>query len=97
MSDGIASDGINAFTLSWVQGHLRGDTAERGSFGKLQFSLLRLQHLSRTFSLYTALQGQLTDGNLDSSERFSLGGPSAASAWRTGDHATSDKERTPRT
>lgn len=170
--DGVGGGGINAFTLNWVQGHLRGDTAEGGSFGKLQFSLLRLQHLNRTFSLYTALQGQLTDGNLDSSERFSLGGPyairsypvgeasadegvvvttelryqwrpawrfktfadagyarlvrhpehagnhhrnlsgvglgtdwqphprltvSAASAWRTGDHATSDKERTPRT
>src|SRR5690606_40446952 len=47
--DGVGGGGINAFTLNWVQGHLRGDTAEGGSFGKLQFSLLRLQHLNRTF------------------------------------------------
>src|SRR5690606_39465281 len=47
--DGVGGGCINAFTLNWVQGHLRGDTAEGGSFGKLQFSLLRLQHLNRTF------------------------------------------------
>lgn len=83
--DGLGGGGVNAFSVSWVQGHLRGDADSDGSFGKLQASVLRLQRLSQRFSLYTALQGQATDGNLDSSEKFSLGGAYGVRAYPVGE------------
>ncbi|MBU3068818.1 ShlB/FhaC/HecB family hemolysin secretion/activation protein [Aestuariicella sp. G3-2] len=83
--DTFGGGGVNAFNVSWVQGHLRGDSIDRGSFGKLQFSLLRLQYLTNQLSLYTALQGQWTDGNLDSSEHLSLGGPYTIRGYPAGE------------
>lgn len=83
--DTVGGGGVNAFNVSWVQGHLRGDSIDRGSFGKLQFSLLRLQYLTSKLSLYTALQGQWTDGNLDSSEHLSLGGPYTIRGYPAGE------------
>ncbi|UJJ30660.1 ShlB/FhaC/HecB family hemolysin secretion/activation protein [Halopseudomonas maritima] len=83
--DTVGGGGVNAFNVSWVQGHLRGDSIDRGSFGKLQFSMLRLQHLANQLSLYTALQGQWTDGNLDSSEHLSLGGPYTIRGYPAGE------------
>lgn len=83
--DTVGGGGVNAFNVSWVQGHLRGDSIDRGSFGKLQFSLLRLQYLTNQLSLYTALQGQWTDGNLDSSEHLSLGGPYTIRGYPAGE------------
>lgn len=83
--DTFGGGGVNAFNVSWVQGHLRGDSIDRGSFGKLQFSLLRLQYLTNQLSFYTALQGQWTDGNLDSSEHLSLGGPYTIRGYPAGE------------
>lgn len=83
--DSLGGGGVNAFSLNWVHGHLRGDSADLGSYDKLQYSLLRLQRLTGPFSLYTAVQGQVTDGNLDSSEHLSLGGPFAVRGYPAGE------------
>lgn len=83
--DGFGGGSVNAFSASWVQGRIKGDVPESGSFGKLQVSLLRLQRLGDRFSLYTALQGQTTGDNLDSSEKLSLGGAYGVRAYPSGE------------
>lgn len=61
---------------------LTADTA--GQFRKLTFSALRLQNLSESFQLYTQLNGQWASGNLDSSEKFGIGGPYGVRAFAPG-------------
>lgn len=56
-------------------------TRADGRFAKLNYSLSRLQALNARFSLYGALAGQWADRNLDSSERFYLGGPQGVRAY----------------
>ncbi|VEA61575.1 Heme/hemopexin transporter protein huxB precursor [Serratia plymuthica] len=61
---------------------LTADTA--GTFSKMTFSALRLQNLSDRFQLYAQLSGQWAPGNLDSSEKFSIGGPYGVRAFAPG-------------
>lgn len=61
---------------------LTADTA--GQFRKLTFSALRLQNLSERFQLYAQLNGQWASGNLDSSEKFGIGGPYGVRAFAPG-------------
>ncbi|BCD85235.1 hypothetical protein PSm6_16420 [Pseudomonas solani] len=90
--DDLLGGGINSFALGWSQGSLTLDGAQaqrtddatagtRGRFHKLNPSLVRLQRLSDRFSLYTQLQGQWADGNLDSSEKLYLGGAYGVRAY----------------
>ncbi len=94
--DLLLGGGVNSFALAWSQGSLNidGATAQRiddltagtaGRFHKLNPSLVRLQRLSDRFSLYTQLQGQWADGNLDSSEKISLGGAYGVRAYPQGE------------
>lgn len=46
-----------------------------GRFAKVAASVSRLQNLSPKTTLWLSLSGQVSDKNLDSSEKFSLGGP----------------------
>ncbi len=52
-----------------------------GVFNKLHYSLSRQQVLDNNWSLYAALSGQWADTNLDSSEKFYLGGASGVRAY----------------
>jgi hemolysin activation/secretion protein len=52
-----------------------------GSYTKLGWNLARLQRLSHATTLWVSLSGQLASKNLDSSEKLSLGGPSAVRAY----------------
>ncbi len=52
-----------------------------GSFRKLTTQFARLQRLTDRLSLRAAVGVQLTDGNLDASEKLSLGGPRAVRAY----------------
>lgn len=57
-----------------------------GRFAKLSGSLGHLVPLGATkWSLATNLSGQFANGNLDSSERFSLGGPNGVRAYPVGE------------
>ncbi|MFC0708151.1 ShlB/FhaC/HecB family hemolysin secretion/activation protein [Azorhizophilus paspali] len=62
----------------------------QGSFNKWNPAILRLQRLTEGLSFYIHLQAQLSDGNLDSAEKFWLGGPYGVHAYpqgeATGDH-----------
>lgn len=88
--------GVNSFALAWSQGSLNIDGAlnqnidnltagTQGRFHKLNPSVVRLQRLTERFSLYGQLQGQWADGNLDSSEKMSLGGAYGVRAYPQGE------------
>ncbi|WP_129640872.1 ShlB/FhaC/HecB family hemolysin secretion/activation protein [Peristeroidobacter agariperforans] len=56
-----------------------------GGFSKIGYGLARLQRLSDRVSMFGAINGQLTGDNLDSSERFILGGPTGVRAYPVGE------------
>jgi len=56
-------------------------TRTAGSYHKLSFSAGRQQAITSRFSLYADLSGQLSNKNLDSSEKFYLGGPIGVRAY----------------
>jgi hemolysin activation/secretion protein len=56
----------------------------RGVYDKFTLSVARLQSLSPSNSVYVALNGQLANKNLDSSEQNFLGGPNSVRAYDVG-------------
>src|SRR5690606_18675961 len=91
--DGLGGGGFNVYNLSLVGGQLdlSGNAEDRandansaqrhGSFQKLAWSLGRLQRLTGDTTLWLSARGQFAGDNLDSSEGFSLGGPTAVRAY----------------
>lgn len=90
--DGLGGGGLTQASLMWSQGQLAFDSpgAEAidaqgaktaGSYSKLYLTAERQQRLPADFMLNLSLRGQWTDGNLDSSEKFSLGGPYGVRAF----------------
>lgn len=62
----------------------------QGSFSKINYNAGYLQPITRNWSLNATLRGQFAGKNLDSVERFSLGGPDAVRAYPVGE-ATGDE------
>ncbi len=58
-----------------------------GHFDKISYWLSRSQQLTDRWSLYVKATGQIADRNLDSSEKFYLGGPNAVRAYAVGEAA----------
>jgi len=90
--DQFRGGGANSASLTVEEGNVDlGDspneaadgatTNTNGGFRKLHFSASRQQTITEQFSLYAALSGQLTNKNIDSSEKFYLGGSSAVRAY----------------
>jgi len=76
--------------LSRNAADLAGDDASArssGAYEKATFSLARLQRLGESTSFYAALGGQLARKNLDSSEKFTLGGANGVRAYPSGEAA----------
>jgi hemolysin activation/secretion protein len=61
-----------------------------GKYTKGAYSFMRLQRLGEALTLYGGLSGQFASKNLDSSEKFVLGGPFGVRAYPTGE-ATGDE------
>ncbi|MFT4551845.1 MAG: hemolysin activation/secretion protein [Chlamydiales bacterium] len=87
--------GINYWNLGWTSGRVGfddgaaqlADTATartQGRFSKWNASLVRLQNLNPKNELYLALSGQWADGNLDSAEKITMGGPNMVRAYESG-------------
>ena len=57
----------------------------QGDFLRGTYSLARLQRLTRQIALYGSARGQLASGNLDSSQKFILGGPTGVRAYPVGE------------
>lgn len=95
--DDIGGGAVNNFSLAATLGRLdlagsaRDLAADQtgpganGSFNKFSYSLSRLQKLPGAFTLFASLSGQFTNANLDSSEKFILGGTSGVRAYPSGE------------
>jgi len=91
--DSWGGGGYTALTLTPSMGHvdyglnqnnqrlIAATTESEGRYSKLRYSLSRQQNLPANFSLYANLRGQFASKNLDSSERFYLGGPYGVRAY----------------
>lgn len=87
--------GVSSFDLLLVSGRLDMDAASlaadtasarsNGTFMRLTYSLSRLQRLMDTNMLSVALSGQQADKNLNSSEKFSVGGANGVRAYPQGE------------
>ncbi len=90
LRDSLFGGGINNFSLAYTQGTLRNPTATldvpTGKFRRINPTYSRLQALGDSdFLLYFRYSGQIALDRLDSSEKFSLGGPSAVRAYPVGE------------
>ena len=94
--DQIGLGGYSTFYLGLSAGNfdiltpsaLAADAASArtdGGFGKLWFNATHLQPLSDRWSLYGSVTGQLASTNLDSSEKFLLGGMDGIRAYPQGE------------
>lgn len=84
--------GVTSFGVTGTTGNvdLRNETARiwsqnDGQFSRLNYQLNHDQQAWGPFSVYAAVKGQLADGNLDASQKFLMGGPSAVRAYDIGD------------
>lgn len=94
--DALGGAGNTTFDLSLVAGSfdigsaaaLAIDAASarsNGGYNRIGYGLNRLQRLTNTSLLYASFAGQVANNNLDSSEKFSLGGASAVRAYPQGE------------
>ena len=99
--DNLAGGGLSNVSLGLTAGQIdlsrlaadkEADAAgysTQGHFQKINYSLNRLQKLGGPFTLLANFYGQVAGKNLDSSEKFGLGGPSGVRAY-VGGEATGD-------
>jgi hemolysin activation/secretion protein len=84
--------GINSGNISWVIGQLNLDGSPSksrdasglntaGVFKKFRYSFNRQQSISSLWSTSLSINGQLANKNLDSSEKFMLGGDTGVRAY----------------
>lgn len=83
VTSGILDLAGNAGNLSQDQSASGPHT--QGHYAKLGWNLARLQQMSNDSSVLLALNGQLAHNNLDSSEKFQLGGPTGVRAYPIGE------------
>lgn len=92
LQDAMAGGGISRGELTVVMGKLAihspaalaidaTSARTQGSYTRTAWSLNRLQRISNRTLVYAAVNGQQASTNLDSSEKFSLGGPSGVRAY----------------
>ena len=94
--DALAGGGISVFSLAYSGGWVDLETPAillnddnsahtNGHYDKWNLNFLRLQNLSQRASLYFSFSGQKAGKNLDSSERFVLGGAQGVRAYPQGE------------
>lgn len=99
--DAFGGGGVNFANASLGLGHLNikdplGKGADatgpnaQGGFTKLNFQLSRTQRLSSMFSFFAGMNAQYAWDNLDSAEKFSLGGAQGVRGYAPGE-ATGDQ------
>ncbi|MFZ3019050.1 MAG: ShlB/FhaC/HecB family hemolysin secretion/activation protein [Gallionella sp.] len=84
LTQGSLAIALGTVDLSGVAADLVADQAgprANGRYAKLSGQVVRLQRVAESISLHTALSAQWADKNLDSSEKFALGGPYGVRAY----------------
>ena len=90
--DSLGRGGANSANLTLFQGRLNLDgspnaddvastTQANGLYRKLRYTVIRQQEVTEQLSLFAAMSGQWANKNLDSSEKFYLGGSSGVRAY----------------
>ena len=99
--DKIGGGGANSFSLAFTSGLLNLDgspnraadaatTQTAGNYNKVRFSLGRQQAITEELSVSASYSGQLAANNLDSSEKFYIGGFNGIRAYPTNEGGGSD-------
>ncbi|MEQ1775374.1 MAG: ShlB/FhaC/HecB family hemolysin secretion/activation protein [Burkholderiales bacterium] len=94
--DSLLGGGISVFSVGYGSGRANIETPSaraiddvtartHGHFGKWNVNFLRLQRLGERLSAYVSFAGQKAGTNLDSSEKFSLGGANGVRAYPSGE------------
>lgn len=93
--DGLFGGGLNSFGATLVLGDLGMDAVTlaqdeasantHGGFSKINLNLSRLQRINDNNLLYVAASGQWASKNLNSSEKFYLGGSDGIRAYPPGE------------
>ncbi|MBK4738105.1 ShlB/FhaC/HecB family hemolysin secretion/activation protein [Noviherbaspirillum pedocola] len=93
--DGFLRAGITYGALTWTPGRLHLDdtlaaidqTTARsaGRFSKINLDVARIQSVSEHVDVYGRMSAQWAGGNLDSSEKFGLGGINGVRAYPSGE------------
>lgn len=96
LRDGLGGGGVTVFSLNYGSGRLNittpaarttddGSARTNGQYQKWSVNALRLQSLGERASLYLSFAGQKAGKNLDSSEKFVLGGANGVRAYPPGE------------
>ena len=104
LQDTLGGGGFSNFDLSVILGKLSIDSPtalaidaasaqSSGNFTRLAYGASRLQRLSDTAVLSVSFSGQQANKNLDSSEKFSLGGANAIRAYPQGEASGDEGQR----
>lgn len=94
--DNFYSGGRTQFSMKYTTGNIKNklDTQTQydtyGSYDVFNFDINRLQKVTQNLNIFMQFESQYTDQNLDSSERFFLGGPKGVRAYPIGE-AQGDK------
>ncbi|HEX5338405.1 MAG TPA: ShlB/FhaC/HecB family hemolysin secretion/activation protein [Gallionella sp.] len=99
--DNLGGGGVNSASLAYIGGNLNLNgspnqaadaltTRTAGRYSKLRYALSRQQVVSETVALYAALSGQRAGKNLDSSEKFYLGGAGGVRAYPSSEAGGAD-------
>ena len=80
-SDTLWGGGANSYSIIYYNGSTSSGSPPSGSWNKTTYSFMRQQYLDDRLALFVSLSGQRSDSNLDSSEKFSLGGPNGVRAY----------------
>ena len=94
--DSAGGGGLSTYSLTWVAGKidiqtpamqaLDAETVQSdGGYNKLGITVMRLQSVTDSISIYTQVIGQFASKNLDVSEKMELGGMNAVRAYPEGE------------
>jgi hemolysin activation/secretion protein len=94
--DAILGGGVSAYSLALSAGEIdlqspapravdAATARSNGRFNKLGYSLMRLQSVTDSVSLYAGINGQFASKNLDVSEKIGLGGMYGVRAYPEGE------------
>jgi len=98
--DSLGGGGLNNWSLNAVAGNLSLDPAAKaidaatlrteGGYSKGMAQIARTQRLADDWNLYAQIGGQVARKNLDSSEKYALGGSAAVRAYPQGEAPVDD-------
>ncbi len=95
MRDTLLRGGVTYGALTWTSGRLNLDDAQLatdsatarsdGQFNKVNLDLARIQSVAEHFDVYGRISAQWASKNLDSSQKFGLGGRNGVRAYPSGE------------